>query len=476
MIFCLIAAGAQADIRIQPSSPDFLIAEDFADGMLIVQTFTNPPRIDTLFLSTDNGETWEWFGAGESSDTLLTYVFSFASDGDSSFFYALFDCSDELPHNLWLEMINRISSIGFFGYIQPDEVNAHYASGCTDHFRSGHWIYICVVDTNPPTPAIALMFLRSTDYGNDWFPLVDSYPILVRDPHLAAGAGHRIYFAGVTGNSNDTLIIWTNLDRLDPAQWVRYTMSTDGDRIEAPLLAASFNPVDSLATVWCAYARNRNNSGNWDIECVYSTDGGINWSEPVALAGSPNFEERYFDLKPNRHFNPDEVAIAYIASQAGDNSVYLRLGTASQPNVWTEPQKVNAHNAQPGKNVRPRICYLPLAPERSPGVVYVAENGNGVYWTTYCQGIEEKPAYAASHLRVVPTVGPGPFRIVGLKSDETMTVTDISGRVVRRLVTTGNTAIWDGRDNNGNRVAPGVYLIRGKNQRPRSVIYTGEND
>lgn len=303
MIFCLIAAGAQADIRIQPSSPDFLIAEDFADGMLIVQTFTNPPRIDTLFLSTDNGETWEWFGAGESSDTLLTYVFSFASDGDSSFFYALFDCSDELPHNLWLEMINRISSIGFFGYIQPDEVNAHYASGCTDHFRSGHWIYICVVDTNPPTPAIALMFLRSTDYGNDWFPLVDSYPILVRDPHLAAGAGHRIYFAGVTGNSNDTLIIWTNLDRLDPAQWVRYTMSTDGDRIEAPLLAASFNPVDSLATVWCAYARNRNNSGNWDIECVYSTDGGINWSEPVALAGSPNFEERYFDLKPNRHFN-----------------------------------------------------------------------------------------------------------------------------------------------------------------------------
>ncbi|NPV14834.1 hypothetical protein HPY86_07900 [candidate division WOR-3 bacterium] len=73
-------------------------------------------------------------------------------------------------------------------------------------------------------------------------------------------------------------------------------------------------------------------------------------------------------------------------------------------------------------------------------------------------------------------MGPGPFRIVGLKSDETMTVTDISGRVVRRLVTTGNTAIWDGRDNNGNRVAPGVYLIRGKNQRPRSVIYTGEND
>ncbi|MEO0069600.1 MAG: hypothetical protein ABIK18_02255, partial [candidate division WOR-3 bacterium] len=404
------------------------------------------------------------------SDSSLSAIFSFAADGDSSNFYMLYDCEVEGPNTLGLEIDSRYGRFGTFLNIAPEEVKAHNFAGCTDHISSEHWIYIGVVDTEPSQPERTLFFLRSTDYGNDWFPPVDSYPLSVRDPYLASGITKRIYFAACAGTTSNSLPICPSLTRSRPAEWVCNWINTGGDEIESPIIAVSFSPVCSLV-VWCAYARNRNNSGNWDIEYVYSTDGGVNWSEPAILAGSLDAEERYFDLKPRRYENSDEVTLAYIVSTASKNTIFARTAHAFQPDVWSGPIPMNAHNAATDRNVRPKLCYHAQLPSVGPGVVYVTSDSPGCWWSANWPGIAEQPIKSKmpnGRFKVSPTIGIGPFRIIGVKSGEEITVTDISGRTVRRLCQ----PVWNGKDDKGRSLPAGVYIIRGNNTEVRTVILT----
>ena len=53
----------------------------------------------------------------------------------------------------------------------------------------------------------------------------------------------------------------------------------------------------------------------------------------------------------------------------------------------------------------------------------------------------------------------GPITITGLYEDATVKIADVAGRVVYEMIATGGTAVWDGRNFNGERPQTGVYLI-----------------
>lgn len=55
----------------------------------------------------------------------------------------------------------------------------------------------------------------------------------------------------------------------------------------------------------------------------------------------------------------------------------------------------------------------------------------------------------------------GDVRIMGLADHSTVSVTDASGSLIMRTESMGSTVVWDLRQNNGNRVSPGIYLIHG---------------
>jgi len=461
LVFAGFAFGLE-DVLIHPGGVKATAAEYFLDGMVVLRVINGKPDTEYCYLTTDNGRSWENYGWNTSSDTGYTNLCSFAADGDSAFFYLLYDRYEERPHSLFLELDNRRCRFCTFVDI-TDWLNANYLAGTTDHGAPGHWIYLCVVDTEPPIPGEALMFLRSTDYGNDWFLPVDSYPLVVREPYLTSGAGRHIYFTGRAGSQGDSLIIWTNRNRLEPGNWHFDWIDTQGDEIECPIVAASFNPEDSLATVWCAYSRNRNNSGNWDIEFVYSLDGGMTWSEPQVLAGSPDAAERYFDLKSRRNPGAAEVAIAYISSIGSENIIYRRYANAAQPAVWSEPVRMNGVNAATGLRLRPKLCYLAGLPSAGAGVIYVGADSGGCWWSAHYPGVQEEPGRfrtTGSRLQVAPTVGAGPFRSAGAKPGDGVMIIDLSGRIVRKLIAADNGAVWDGRDEDGNYLPPGVYLVR----------------
>ncbi|MEO0085679.1 MAG: hypothetical protein ABIK37_03515, partial [candidate division WOR-3 bacterium] len=340
--------------------------------------------------------------------------------------------------------------------------NAHEFAGPTDHIGAGHWIFICVVDTDPPAPEQTLMFLRDTLYGGEWFPPVDSFPLRVRDPFLATGAGRHVYFAGRAGANGDSLIIWTNRNGLEPGNWVFNWIDTGGDEIEMPVIAASYGPDDTLATVWCAYSRNRDNSGNWDIEYAYSTDGGLSWSGPQVLAGLPQADERFPDLKSWREPGGNEVSIAYANSYQFHTTIYWRKVTADDPTEWSAPVRMNRLEAAVDRNRRPKLCYLAGVSPVSAGVVYCAADGTGVYWgSPYGGGVEQRSTVSSpERLQVSPSVGRGYFRVSGAAGREVL-VCDRSGRLVRRLaVDAAGRSTWDGVDAGGGLVAAGVYFIR----------------
>lgn len=73
-------------------------------------------------------------------------------------------------------------------------------------------------------------------------------------------------------------------------------------------------------------------------------------------------------------------------------------------------------------------------------------------------GTREQPASLppAAGCAVIPNPSRGPVRIVGLPADRPLEVFDTSGRTVRRL---GTAMRWDGCDNSGRPVPPGVYLV-----------------
>ena len=64
----------------------------------------------------------------------------------------------------------------------------------------------------------------------------------------------------------------------------------------------------------------------------------------------------------------------------------------------------------------------------------------------------------------------GPITITGLPENATIKIADVAGRVVYELIATGGTAIWNGRNFNGDKPQTGVYLIFSANEEDEDAL------
>ena len=64
----------------------------------------------------------------------------------------------------------------------------------------------------------------------------------------------------------------------------------------------------------------------------------------------------------------------------------------------------------------------------------------------------------------------GPITITGLPEDATVKIADVAGRVVYELIATGGTAVWDGKNFNGEKPQTGVYLIFSANKEDEDAL------
>ncbi len=64
----------------------------------------------------------------------------------------------------------------------------------------------------------------------------------------------------------------------------------------------------------------------------------------------------------------------------------------------------------------------------------------------------------------------GLITITGLYENATVKIVDVAGRVVYEMIATGGTAVWDGRNFNGERPQTGVYLIFSANEQDENAL------
>lgn len=102
-----------------------------------------------------------------------------------------------------------------------------------------------------------------------------------------------------------------------------------------------------------------------------------------------------------------------------------------------------------------------LALNSETGQLHIAtENGFAVY-----QALEQEGESDMQRLRIYPNPysyqrdGNSPIIIESLADNSTVSVVSVDGRLVRRFVTRGGRAQWDGLDDAGNQAATGVYFI-----------------
>lgn len=481
------AASANPPSPGRSDGPDILIdggpivatAADFQLNGTIWAVFTTLADSWTYeYYSTDHGLTWyESGGSRADPGSPFDRLNHFAGAGDSAFYYYTFILYFGWGNVDRLDLIRTWVWPGgrdgtwFEDIIDPGTM--HELAFCRDHTGDDYWLYGCVTDTLTTAPGRALRFLRSANFGYDW-DAVDSSAEVVRMPHLACGAGSWVYFTGRGGAQGDSLLLWINQDRMHPDKWDRCAVFIGSDEIESPLVAAAFTMPESLATVWCVYSRNRDNSGNWDIEFVYSTDGGRSWSGPEILAGSLEAAERYPDLRNFPSPGDQSVTVSYVSVTGPDRAVYRRQATATEPGIWSDTLRLNQASVGTGRAVRPRLCFSPGGPFPGAGAVFVGADSAGCWWNAPYPGAVAEPRYRRSvevSVVVEPSVGRGPFRIRCCAPAAKFEIRDLAGRLVRELPA-GFEAVWDGSDGAGGRVPAGVHFISapGSPGRGRAVV------
>jgi hypothetical protein len=101
------------------------------------------------------------------------------------------------------------------------------------------------------------------------------------------------------------------------------------------------------------------------------------------------------------------------------------------------------------------------------GRVYVGTQGQGVWTRTIGDVVATADLEGPENLPLKLSVSTNPARRLvhfsikgGPYTAGTLTVFDAAGRVVWTSSTTERRASWDGRDQQGRRVAQGVYLAR----------------
>jgi len=469
VIACLLLPLA-ATAAAESDGPDILIrdgtivatAADYEmDGTMWVTFTLQEDSCTYLYRSTDHGLSWEYRASLRCGTGIVKKLGLVVGEGDSGFVHLFYLDPANDGDLMELRVAPWNDSMHIFPvYTGPDTIRDFAA--CRDYTGGNYWLY--VVTTNPDSPmnVRALSYLRSHTYGREWVPIA-SASVCYRDPHLAAGPGSYIYFAA---RFDDVVHVMVNDLYFDPLHWRGESFAT-GDSVTDPVIAPAFTLPESSATVWCAWAQDFENTGDWDVKFTYTTDAGQSWANPGFLSGQVDADEQYPDLRNYTSPGNQYINASYVSDDNVYRSVYRRYAHATTPDQWSDTLRINEGSAGTGSDIRPKLCYTPGGPFSGAGCVFVGAGLSGCWWNApYPVAVAEpgKSGAATARLLVQPSVGRGPFHIRAT-SPASISIHDHAGRLVRswavsREPSAVSLVTWDGRDARGRSLADGIYFVR----------------
>ena len=298
----------------------------------------------------------------------------------------------------------------------------------------------------------------------------------------SAGAHPRVYMSG----TGDTLLLnYYGPVLADTATSIirsaRYRESAAGTLTSIAFInvatetqtKSEYQSVRLGSTAWLIYTLGT--TGNIDIKCYVSSDGGTTFGSSITLAGNPNVDEYWFEA---RHFTTGTggLDIAYYSDSLQSGSptnntdkmlyVYANLTT---PSSFSTPDQFSQHI--PGWSARGYIpATIELYNTSDVGVAWVGLDGSNkrVYWDRYLavvgvpKNLNELPGSFLLGQNYPNPFNPSTKIEFSLPKDEFVSIKifDVVGREVTTLISKDMKAGTYEVEFNASRLSSGVYFYR----------------
>lgn len=422
-----------------------------------------------IYKSTDHGSHWAkvqqiWWPPKHIINKIELVVGS----GDSGFVYVF----ENVPTNngdLYVLRCAKDGSglTGWAVLAGADSITDFTA--CRDYSPTSYWLYAVAHNGLEADSWPRSFLLRSVDWGKTW-AVTDT--ILNRAlPRMAFGAGSHGYMACVPNQAYWKGYVATGFTNSwsSPGTWYTTDFRPDTFRINDAAIAPAFTTPPESAAVWLAYTHNYNGTADWDIYSAYSPrpagDTLITWTGPTHVASTTS-PEAYVDLKNYSSSGNGYVNLSYVKIDTTNhhNNAWLGYSVNTAPTTWTALSDTWVNKTGYtgfGFTAFPRIVYSPGGPGTGGGLIFPGytypNNVNGYFnapWFSFAITSPAQPERPAATFRVAPSVARGPVRVSWNGSAIRLTITDVTGRIVRSIAApAGSSFVWDGR------VPAGTYLV-----------------
>lgn len=468
------------------------LAERFADDQLIhpgpITASSAAWEMDgtvwTAFASGTDSFIWVYKSTnhGQSWDGLLGFCWpplhkvskiEMVVDQDDSGFIYVFENVPDAHGNLAVTRMHK-DGTGLSGWrMRPGSDTVTDFAACRD-FSSSYWLYATAHNGLQGGNTPRSYILRSTDYGITWV-VTDTVYNLAR-PRLVFGPGQCGYLSAVPQPDTFKGQVLTGVTTAwsSPGTWRFVGWRPDTFAINDAGIAPAFTaPVES-AVVWIAYTQDNNRAEDRDVYSAYATDTLLGWVGPAAVANTVH-TEGYVDLKNYTSAGNDYVNLSYVdIGPASHDNAWLGYSSSGAPSTWnalSDPWVNKSGYVGWGMTTFPRIVYSPGAPGPGGGLVFVGQDGNGYFNAPWSTGVAEdraKPEQPGTGFSVLPSVSRGPVRVSWNGKATRLTVTDVTGSIVRSVAApAGNSFVWDGRAPAGTYI---MYLTTTSGTATRPVV------
>ena len=349
---------------------------------------------------------------------------------------------------------------------KPDGTSATFEQVCSDvNFADmdAGISYTSVHITYVPDGTQNVRAVRNLLDGNGW---VSDCNILsptgfTPRPAIAVGADGNVSVASIT-------------DIYSATPQVRVNRSTNWGESWNTSVPVSNSTVSAMQNVDIAYTHNHSPQTGWitvtyclsndNFGFYYSTDSGENWTYGSLFPGSGT-DENLGNIRTEKNLNPDiDVAIAYNVDP-GDSTMFSLIGSTA-PSTFTTPVRINDFNA---------TGYWPATAgwngNSFASVLYTDWiNNYRLMYDWWCNlGIDDASVVTPGMIQNAPNPFNATTNIsfnLAQNSPVTISIYNIAGQLVTTLADNqsfnegSNSVQWDGQNESGTRVSPGVYFCR----------------
>jgi hypothetical protein len=414
-----------------------------------------------VYRSQDGGANWSLFGVGTNGDGSISNPrIRIARDAGGTSWVCMLGIWNE-PSGLDRLYMRRWLTNGTSA--TWEEVNSDVVCADMDaDIGSGAWLYVTYVPDNTGDDIWAA---RNALDGNAWVNATSLFvdPLIMPYPAIAAGAGGTVAVAfcddRVTTNDEVRIKRSTNYG----STWLSSAQVSNNSAAADLLQTGIAFDHSSTQTGWITVTFDFASGDN--LGYYYSTNSGSSWTYGNIFSPSGN-DENHGDIRTLKTASSGAITVAYNANPG--NSTMFSWTTSSNPNDFSTGDPIND---QPATNLwSPSAGWITTGGNDS-AVMYCDIGSYNLYIDYYGNtGVSDNTTGITVAVNGIQSC-PNPFSdltsigfSLSQSSPVTLSVYNITGQLVTTLVpgeTLGggnHTIQWNGQDQTGSSVSPGVYF------------------